>query len=57
MVELAEEIIAVLCSDPNATVMVTVEIAAVSYRRVRADQTRRDRELEQPPSLKISDWD
>ena len=44
LVEIAEEIISVLASDPQATVKVTVEINAdFPCRRLRPDQARRFR--------------
>jgi hypothetical protein len=57
MVELAEEVISVLCSDPNATVKVTVEIAA-DFPYGASEQIRRVvAENANSLYLKTSEWD
>jgi hypothetical protein len=55
MVGLAEEIVAVLCSDPNATV--TVEIAAEFPTGASEQIKRAVTENSNSLTSKISDWD
>lgn len=57
MVELAEEIIAVLCRDPHATVRVTVEILADFQYGAPPDIKRAVSENAASMSLKNSEWE
>ena len=57
LVQIAEEVINLLCSDPNATVRVTLEISA-EFPDGASDQTRRAvSENGTNLGFKISDWD
>lgn len=57
MVQLAEEIIGVLTADPNASVKVTVEIAA-EFPQGASDQTKRAvSENGRSLGLKTADWE
>jgi uncharacterized protein len=57
LVELSEEIIALLCSDPHAAVRVTVEISADFPYGVREDVRRAVSENARSLSLNNAEWE
>ncbi|KAA6181496.1 ATP-binding protein, partial [Thiohalocapsa marina] len=57
LVQIADEIIAVLCSDPNATVKLSVEIAATFPDGVSDSVKRAVSENARSLDIKIADWE